>query len=154
MPYPYYNPVYQPNYNYNPYYQQAAPAPVQQTQQTVQQQSQQPMQSGFVLVRSEQEAMSYPVAPGNSITFKDENKPYCYVKTMSYNTLDRPTFERYKLVKEEAPTMPQNEPVASESSKAAEYATRDDVDKLRAEIDKLKSRAKTKEAKHETDDDE
>ena len=58
--------------------------------------------SGLVSVHSEAEARNYPVAHGNSVTFKDENAPYVYVKTMGFSQLDRPTFERFKLVKEEA----------------------------------------------------
>jgi len=97
----YFPATYQPMYYnnaMNPYYQQ-----MQQAHQA--QQTQQPtiQQSGFVLVQSEQEARAYPVAPGNSVTFKDERQPYCYVKTMGFNQLDRPVFERYRLVKEESP---------------------------------------------------
>lgn len=84
MAYSYY--PYQPNYFAAPYQQQ---------------QPQQTNQSGFVRVQNENEARMYPVAPGNSITFIDENGPYCYVKTMDISQLDRPKFEKYRLVKEE-----------------------------------------------------
>lgn len=87
-----------PNY-VNPYmYQQQPPyqMPMQQQQQVPQIQN-----GGFVSVRNEAEARSYPVAPGNSITFKDETSPYVYTKTMGFSQLDRPIFEKYKLVKEE-----------------------------------------------------
>lgn len=77
---------YQPNYN--PYYQN------QQVQQTIQ-------SGNLVSVRDENEARMYPIAPGNSVTFKDENQPYIYTKTMGFSQLDRPVFERYKLIKEE-----------------------------------------------------
>jgi hypothetical protein len=83
----YFPPAYQPNYygNPNPYYQQMQQQAMmqQQAQQQAQQQQSQQMQqptiqqSGFVLVQSEQEARAYPVAPGNSITFKDETAPFC-----------------------------------------------------------------------------
>lgn len=56
---------------------------------------------GFVTVRSEQEAMNYPIAPGTSITFKNEVEPYVYTKTMGFSQLDRPVFDKYKLVKED-----------------------------------------------------
>ena len=101
-------------------------------------QQQQPQQA-FVSVRSEQEAMSYPVAPGNSIVFKDESQPFCYVKTMGFNQFDRPTFDRYRLVKEEV-----SEPV--------EYALKADVDALRAEIESLKVRPKKKVIEVDDDD--
>ena len=56
---------------------------------------------GFVRVQNEDQARMYPVPPGNSITFIDENAPYCYTKTMDFSQLDRPKFEKYRLVKEE-----------------------------------------------------
>lgn len=117
------------------------------TQQPQTQQMQQPtiQQSGFVLVPSEQEARNYPVAPGNSITFKDERAPYCYVKTMGFNQLDPPTFERYRLVKEETPVTAQNAPAAqdsTESGKHTEYALKSDLDAIRNELDALREKLK------------
>lgn len=135
-------------------------------QQAQTQQMHQPtiQQSGFVPVRSEQEARSYPVAPGNSITFKDENAPYCYVKTMGFNQLDQPTFERYRLVKEDTPTMAQNGPVIAESEQArkdTQYALKSDLDAIWDELDTLwekmkaqteRKTAKARKAEHETED--
>lgn len=83
MAYQYYPNFYQP---------QAQQMPQAQPQQA----------SGFVSVRSEAEARNYPVAYGNSVTFKDETSPYIYTKTMGFSQLDRPIFDKYKLVKEEA----------------------------------------------------
>lgn len=57
-------------------------------------------QQSFVVVRSEEEARNYPVAQGNSILFRDETSPYVYTKTMGFSQLDRPTFEKYRLIKE------------------------------------------------------
>lgn len=100
---------YQPNYNQ--FYQN------QMTQQT----NQTPVQSGSLIsVHDENEARMYPVGPGYSITFKDENQPYIYTKTMGFSQLDRPVFERYKLIKEEVPEI-QNLPVDSK------YALKDDL---------------------------
>ena len=98
---------------------------------------QQQPQQAFVSVRSEQEAMSYPVAPGNSIVFKDESQPFCYVKTMGFNQFDRPTFERYRLVKEEV-----SEPV--------EYALKADLDALKEELRSLKGRTESQEKSAES----
>lgn len=148
MPYPnYYNPVSYspaPYQTYMPQMQPPAQPPVmmqqQQTTQPAQQQIQQPpiQQSGFVLVQSEQEARTYPVAPGNSITFKDETAPFCYVKTMGFNQLDRPVFEKYRLVKEDEKDIP-----ATEHSAVKEYLTKSDLDALWGEINALKDKLKT-----------
>lgn len=80
---------------FNPYYNQ--PMQAQQPQMFPTQMS---GSSSFVSVRNEAEARSYPIAPGNSITFKDETAPYVYTKTMGFSQLDRPVFEKYKLIKE------------------------------------------------------
>lgn len=162
MAYNSYFPVnYQPNYygQPNPYYQQmqqnAMMQQNQQMQQAQQAQSQQMQQSaiqqsGFVLVQSEQEARAYPVAPGNSITFKDERQPYCYVKTMGFNQLDRPTFERYRLVKEDMPaeatesvTMAQTQ----QEKATVDYALKADLEAVWAEIDALKEKISKKQSK-------
>lgn len=97
-------------YSYFPQYFQPQQMPMQMQQQNQQQASQ---ASGFVSVRSEEEARNYPVAYGNSVTFKDENAPYIYTKTMGFSQLDRPIFDKYKLVKEETEInvqMPKEDP--------------------------------------------
>ena len=78
--------------------------------------------SAFVSVRSIEEAINYPVAPGNSITFKVENTPYVCTKTKGFSPLDQPVFEKYRLVKEEEPVAkPPETPVqASETQQQIE----------------------------------
>ena len=121
---------YQPNfYGSNPY---AVP--------------QQPQRGGFIRVQSENEARTYPVAPGNSVTFINENAPYCYTKTMDFSQLDRPKFEKYRLVKEEdgqPPEAPQ-EPVAAFASQAEVDALRATVDDLAAKVTRLTARRTAK----------
>lgn len=121
---------------YNPYqyypmsYQNQQQIPQQMVQQMPQQvQTTQIQNGGFVSVRGEMEARNYPVAPGNSITFKDETAPYVYTKTMGFSQLDRPTFEKYKLVKEEAEITPE----------ATQQNTHlnDEITNLKSEIEKL-----------------
>lgn len=155
MAYNYFPATYQPNfYSNNPYWQNQQMQMQMPTQQPAQMpgagqqaQAQQPaiQQSGFVLVQSEQEARAYPVAPGNSITFKDESGPFCYVKTMSFNQLDRPVFERYRLVKEDAPSETREAPTMHEQlapTKNTTYATKDDLAELWDELDALKEKLK------------
>lgn len=111
------------NYNY-PY--QMYPQNNQQTQQI--------QNGGFISVRSEQEARSYPVAIGNSVTFHDETIPYVYTKTMGFSQLDRPIFKKYKLVEET---------IEEEGSNEVD-SLRSDIKKLWSEINALKRKpAKT-----------
>jgi hypothetical protein len=150
----YYPVTYQPNYygQPNPYYQQMQNAAMmQQNQQMQQAQQNQPVQqptiqqSGFVLVQSEQEARAYPVAPGNSITFKDESQPYCYVKTMGFNQLDRPVFERYRLVKEDSLATAQNAPASVDGAEGKDtaYALKSDVEALWSAVKEIRAKVKT-----------
>lgn len=146
MAFPYY--PYQPNYFGNPY-QPVQPVPqMQQPQpaQTPQMQQNPVRQSGFVRVRSEEEALGYPVAPGNSVTFINESAPYCYVKTMGFSQLDRPTFERYRLVKEEPSQNAQNAektPDKENTHSEDEYAPKSDVVKLQRDVEALRVAVKT-----------
>lgn len=97
------------------------------------------MQNGFVRVPSENDARMYPVAPGTSVTFIDENQPYCYTKTMDRSQLDRPQFRKYRLV-EEADT-----PVASQNTQEhalpaqevdlSGYVLKTDLDVFKDEIE-------------------
>lgn len=107
----YYQPMYPTNYNA---YQN----------QMLQQNQQNSMSGNLINVHNEDEARNYPVAPGNSVTFKDENQPYIYTKTMGFSQLDRPVFERYKLIKEELPVQSIATPVENK------YALKDDLTNL------------------------
>lgn len=109
MAYPYYNNVQyqqyqQPNYAY--------------------QQQGQIQNGGFVSVRSIEEAYNYPIAPGNSVTFKVENAPLVCTKTMSFNQLDRPIFKKYRLVEEPdaQPTTAKNGDFSAEQQKSIDLS--------------------------------
>lgn len=129
-----------------PMQQQPMPQPqqVQATQVQNQVQPQYPIvQGGFVRVRSENEARMYPVAPGNSVTFIDEAQPYCYTKTVNTSQLDRPIFEKYRLVKEDdaapAPVEAPQKPAEAPAVDLSKYAMKADIAAFKAEIDALKS---------------
>ena len=102
---------------------------------------------GFVMVRSEDEARNYPVAFGNSVTFKDETSPYIYCKTMGFSQLDRPIFEKFRLVKEEQHQQIENKVV--ESKKVENDSLRDEITRIWGEIDVLKGMMKNEQ--HDAD---
>jgi len=116
-------PYYMNGYQY-PYYQQ-------QPQQ---------MATGFVSVRSIEEAFNYPVAPGNSITFKDENAPYVYTKTKGFSPLEQPVFERYRLVKEEDTQSTQKQPENGVNAVRMDKSIADEIDSLKMRITALEER--------------
>lgn len=120
-----------PNF-FNPYQYPQYGYPMQNQQvQNVQPQTQQQIQSGgFLQVPNEEYARNYPVALGNSVTFKDESAPYIYTKTMGFSQLDNPTFDKYRLVKEESKSS-QNEPLKEDTDKMS-------YDELKAQIEDAK----------------
>lgn len=120
MAYPYYQ---YPNYN-QMYYQQS------QQQSTPQIQN-----GGFVSAPSMDYARSYPVAPGNSVTFKIESQPYICTKTLGFSQLDQPIFEIFKLVKEECAETSKN----VLDNEDGQFLTIDEGNALKAEIDAVKS---------------
>lgn len=131
-------------YNYypynNPYIQQSYQVPIQYQVpfQQQQQQQQQIQNSGIISVRNEGEARSYPVAPGNSITFKDETAPYIYTKTMGFSQLDQPIFEKYKLFKEEDPNSARAVVVDEAIDNAVQKKLEEQIDQLWKEVNSLK----------------
>lgn len=107
--------------------------------------NQQPLQiqnGGFISVRSEQDARNYPVAPGNSVTFKDETAPYVYTKTMGFSQLDRPIFEKYKLIKEEVP----DEALVSTDTNISKKIE-EEIARLWTEINSLKENKRSQQKK-------
>jgi hypothetical protein len=144
------NPYYYPTQS-NVYPTQMSVAP---TQQNVQPQIQ---NGGFVSVRNETEARNYPVALGNSVTFKDETAPYIYTKTMGFSQLDVPRFDKYKLVKE-TPSEPPNEPVEPVVDLEPINSTLDDlkgqIGQIWGEIEALKKKPISKTKKKEIEDDD
>ena len=153
--------MYQPYYTPYPQMQQPITQAYQQpTQQPVQQQNYQqtqqsvPIQNGgFAIVRSEQEARDYLLAPGTFMTFKNENSQYMYEKSRTFSQLDAPTFKKFRLVEEddtpevEVVDMP-NEQYALERDflKLIDDVTslKDEVDILREQIREPKRTTKTK----------
>lgn len=136
-----------PNYNYQQY-QQSYP---QQQYQQIMQAQQQPQFGGFVSVRNEMEARNYPVAPGNSVMFRDETAPYIYSKSMGYSQLDTPRFDKYRLVKEEDVSVNVSEPHTDALNNSTDnlptYALKSEFDALQElvstlaeDVDVLKSK--------------
>lgn len=124
-----------PNY-YNPYFQQPQ-MNYQQSNYQPQQIQPQIQNNGFISVPSEEVARNYPVAPGNSVTFKNENAPYVYTKTMGFSQLDRPSFEKYKLVKEDVEEVVDN-PNLIDELKNRMNELNDELDELRSELNAIK----------------
>lgn len=120
--------------------------PYQMPQQI--QQPQQIQNGGYMTVRSEDEARNYPIALGNSMTFFNETAPYCYKKTMGFSPLDRPTFERYRIIKEETPEI-QTE--TDSRTNTCENSKTPDMGEIQREMDMLSERIDRLEEKYESE---
>ena len=138
----FYPATYQP-YQYPQQYQyqnfQQIPQPMNNYQGNMQQQPQQIQNGGFISVHNIQEAINYPVAPGNSVTFKDENSPYIYVKTKGFSQLEEPTFKKFRLIEENDTQRQENTTTVTEQAvNYADLAKQADVTALWSEIEMLK----------------
>lgn len=149
-----YNPYPNPFGYLPPNYQANIPQNIPQQYQSnnqIQNQSTQnignPLQISCVVVQSEQEARSYPVAPGNNVIFKNETSPFMYSKTMGSSPLDPPVFEKYRLVKEDENETTEKETKVKEEVDLSVYVLKSDLDayvkksevsSLTEQIEKLK----------------
>lgn len=136
----FYPATYQPfQYQQYPQYQNFQQMPQQYQNNMQPQQPQQIQNGGFISVHNIQEAINYPVAPGNSVTFKDENSPYIYVKTKGFSQLEEPTFKKFRLIEENDTQQQENTTTATEQTvNYADFAKQADVTALWSEIEMLK----------------
>lgn len=121
-----------PQYGYtSPSYYPQMPQQLQNIYGTQQQPVQQQIRSGgIVSVASEDEARRYPVAPGYTVTMRDENGPYLYEKTMGYSQLDQPIFRKARIVfEDDAP--PQEEKKEEPAEPPKVYAELKQLEALR-----------------------
>ena len=118
-----YNPFYQN------YYNQGYAAQGAQTQSNT-----------FVPIPSEEDARNCPIQRGSSITFRDENLPYIYIKTLGFGQLDSPIFEKYRIIKEDAQSTrkAENSPQKDETDKLSNYVTKAEYGQICDVIDDLK----------------
>lgn len=136
---------YQPNFpqfpqNYPQNFQQPYQQNFQNQGQQIQAQPQQIQNGGFVSIRGEQEARNFPVQIGTSVTFKDETAPYIYTKTMGFSQLDTPRFEKFRLVKEDAPVVNAEAPKSDDKKEDIDlsiYATKSELGALEERIQAL-----------------
>lgn len=126
-------PSFYPQMQQNMYGAQGQPAP------------QQIRSGGIVSVANEDEARRYPVAPGYTVTMRDENGPYLYEKTMGFSQLDQPIFRKARIIFEDdaaAVQSAQEQPVP-QPEPAEPYATLAQLEALRdavsAELKNIRS---------------
>ena len=117
-----------PYYGFNPYQQMQYMQP----------------QTSFIRVQSETQAREWNVAPGNSVTFVDDNAPYCYTKSMGMSQFDAPVFKRFRLVEEPPQSVQVTPQAASETQEAnlPEYITKAEFTALETLVNDIQSKIK------------
>lgn len=112
--------------------------------------NQQP-QVSFMSIRGKDIAVNYPIAPGNSIFFKDETGPFIYVKTMGFSPIDKPSFEVYK--KEDPNSAQEPAPVVKEDNSIIEKI-QNDLKAIYDDVESIKRKVNAKPRRKESEDDE
>ena len=87
--------------------------------------TQMPQGEMLIPVKGDEEVIRYPIAPGNSLSFRSVTEPYIYTKTLT-SQFSQPVVEKYRLVKEDANTAPK-----------VVYATKDELDAVAAKVAEL-----------------
>ena len=96
------------------------------------------IQNGGFIRANEEEALNYPVAPGNSVNFIDPNTEYVFVKTMGFSQFDNPRFEKYRLVKE-------NEGQPADATTEPKFSIEAAINDLRGELANIKELLQSRE---------
>jgi len=113
-------------------------------------QNQQP-QVSFMSIRGREIAVNYPIAPNNTIIFRDELEPYIYVKSMGYSPLDKPVMDIYK---KEEPISTQEATSNTKEDNSTIEKIQDDIKAILDDIDGIKKKLNTKPRRKESEDDE
>ena len=122
-----------PYYGYNPYMPYQMP-----------QAPQQPTQTSFVHVQNEEQAKQWTVALGSSVTFIDDNDPYCYTKSMGMSQFDAPVFKRFRLVEEPLQSVQNTseQPPTNDSIDLSEYVRKADFEPFKQQIEDIQIKLK------------
>ena len=143
MAYPnYYNGGYFPQYQngavpdmLNQYKGQYQQMPMQQP---MVQQMQAPTQTNdMIWVLNENEATSYPVAPNNSVVLWDKNEPIIYVKSVNNQGMPSMRVLYFEERNATPSNSPKNAPKTHECTCGDKFATKEQINDLRAKLDDL-----------------
>lgn len=110
---------------------QAYGQPAQQAQPMPQMTQPQIRSGGIVSIPNEEEARRYPVAPGYTVTMRDESAPYLYEKTMGFSQLEQPIFRKARIIFEDAAPQSAQEPPREPEAPQAVYAELAQLEALR-----------------------
>lgn len=132
MPYyaPFYRPTYQQEFSQGQY-MQAPQIPANQST------------SDFLWVLNENEATSYPVAPNNTVILWDKNLPVVYVKSVNMQGIPSMRILDYT----ERANQPSGQPNAVISQGSTAYATIDQFNALKEDVEAMRKRLEESKSK-------
>lgn len=113
-------------------------------------QNQQP-QVSFMSIRGKEIAINYPIAPNNTIIFRDEVEPYIYVKSMGYSPLDKPVMDIYR---REEPNLTQETASVVKEDNSIIEKMKGDIESILKDIEGIKQKMNAKPRRKESDNDE
>ena len=94
----------------------------------------QQVNNGIIWVQGEASAKSYPVAPNTSVPLWDSEANVIYIKSADMSGMPSIKILDY--------TIRDNQTMVAEAVPQTNFATKDDIETLRGEIDSLKSKLK------------
>lgn len=107
-------------------------------QQPMVQQMQIPTQTNdMIWVLNENEATSYPVAPNNSVVLWDKNEPIIYVKSVNNQGMPSMRVLYFEERNATPSNSPKNAPKTHECTCGDKYATKEQINDLKAKLDDL-----------------
>ena len=130
----------QPYYNggYFPQYQNGAVPDMLNQYKGQYQQMQAPTQTNdMIWLLNENEATSYPVAPNNSVVLWDKNEPIIYVKSVNNQGMPSMRVLYFEERNATPSNSPKNAPKTHECTCGDKYATKEQINDLRAKLDDL-----------------
>lgn len=101
-----------------------------------------PQNNTFIHVQSAAQAREWAIAPNTSVTFIDDNAPYCYTKSMGMSMLEPPVFKRFKLVEEFDEPQPEQQVQEQPQVDMSAFMTKEEFEPYKVIIQEMQKIAK------------
>lgn len=105
----------------------------------------------FIPVHSDDEVLTAPVAPGNTVYFKHETEPFVYTKSMGLSQFEAPQVKKYRLIDEEMINTTSNNQPDKQMDSQPNYLIADDLKPILDDLSQCKEELDNLKAKMEND---
>lgn len=124
---------------YYPQYQSAVPDMLSQYKNPYQQMPS-TQGSDMLWVLNENEAVSFPVAPNNSVVLWDKNNPTIYVKSVNAQGIPSMRVLDFEERKADVQNVPKNAPKTAFDDMGDKFATKEQIKEITAKIEDLSAK--------------